>query len=255
MAIAARFFGGNRSSSRESLRGRLRENVGRRERGASTVAGGFMVLDGIRRRGVSGLLEGAIGASLLYRGSSGFCWLYNALNIDTSQQREALEQHPSVRVQRTITIDRDPQTVYAMWKRFENLPRFLEHVENISPLDGRRFRWLVRAPSGRRIEWNAEIVEDVPGHHLAWRSEEGAPLRHSGAVGFLSLDGGRATELKVSLQYEPSGGGALREVVSRLLGEDPRRQIRQDLERFKRLVEHEGRPDVRGWEQESPRVV
>ncbi len=249
MTIAERFTRSNRSSRRH-LRERIKENVGRRERGVSTVAGGFMVLDGLRRRSVGGLLEGALGASLLYRGSSGFCWLYNMLNIDTAEKRES---HPSIRVQRTITIDRDPQTVYSVWRRFENLPRFLNHVESISPLDGRRSHWVVRGPLGRRIEWNAEIVEDVPGHHLAWRSEEGAPLRHSGAVGFLPLDGGRATEVKVSLQYEPSGG-AFREVVARLLGDDPRRQIREDLERFKRVVEDEGCSEARTWQQESPRA-
>jgi uncharacterized membrane protein len=254
MTMVDRFMRGNRSSRGEYLRERIKENVGRRERGASTLAGGFMLIDGLRRRGVSGLLESAVGTSLLYRGSTGFCWLYNMLNIDTAQEREGREGRPSIRVQRTITIDRDPQTVYSVWRRFENLPRFLHHVESISPLDGKRFRWVVRGPLGRRVEWNAEIVEDVPGHHLAWRSEEGAPLRHSGSIGFLPLEGGRATEVKVSLQYEPIRG-AFRDVVKKLLGDDPRRQIREDLERFKRVVEEESGFESRGWPQESPRVV
>jgi uncharacterized membrane protein len=251
MTMIERFMRGNRSFRGGYLRERIKENVGSRERGASMIAGGFMVIDGLRRRGVGGLIESLVGANLIYRGSTGFSWLYDMLNIDTAEEREG---RPSIRVQRTVTIDKDPQTVYSVWRRFENLPRFLNHVESISPLDGKRFHCVVRGPLGRRIEWNAEIVEDVPGHHIAWRSEEGSPLRHSGAVGFLPLEGGRATEVKVSLQYEPIRG-ALRDVVKKLLGDDPRRQIREDLERFRRVVEEETGFESQRWQQESPRVV
>lgn len=250
MTMIDRFMSGTRSSRGEYLRERIKENVGRRERGASTLAGGLILVDGLRRRGVGGLLESVVGTSLLYRGSTGFCWLYNMLNIDRLEEREGREGRPSIRVQRTITIDRDPQTVYSVWRRFENLPRFLQHVESISALDGKRLRWVVRGPRGRRVEWNAEIVEDIPGQHLAWRSEEGEPLRHSGSIGFLPLEGGRATEVKVSLQYEPMHG-AFREVVKKLLGDDPRRQIREDLERFRNVVEEESSFESRGWPQES----
>jgi uncharacterized membrane protein len=116
-------------------------------------------------------------------------------------------------------------------------------------LDGGRSQWIARGPFGRKIEWTAEIVEDVPGHHIAWRSVEGSPIRHSGSVGFLPLEDGRATEVKVSMRYEPIGG-AVKEAVSKLLGDDPRRQIREDLEQFKSVMEGEMRRSPQQWERE-----
>lgn len=244
------FLTSNIRRSREDLRKQITENVGPKERAVSTLAGGFMVIDGLRRRGIGGLLESVFGASLLYRGSSGFCWLYNAIDIDTAKEHIRL---PTVRVQRTITIDHDPQTVYSIWRKFENLPRFLKHVESVSLLEGKRLRWVVQGPLGRRIAWNAEITDDAPGHRLAWRSEEGAPVKHVGSVAFFPLEGGRATEMKLSLQYQPTRG-TLREAVSRLFGDDPRRQIREDLERFRRVIGDEIRTESRAWQQEGPRV-
>jgi len=206
-----------------------------------------MLVDAVRRGGLSGLLEGMTGSGLLYRGTTGYCGVYGLLGIDKT---ERFEHHPSVRVQRTVVVDRDPNTVYSFWRRLENLPRFIKHVESVSAMNGSRSHWIAKGPFGRKIEWDAEIVEDKPGHHIAWRSLDGSPIRHSGAVGFLPLDEGRATEVKVSMQYEPVQG-ALQEAVSKLLGDDPRKQMREDLEQFKKVMEGETRRTSQQWERET----
>ncbi len=208
-------------------------NVGGVERGASVVGGVLLALNGLRRRSIGGLLEALLGGGLIYRGASGHCSMYSALRMNTAGQNIF---PPAIRVQKSIRVNRDPQSVYAQWRRLENLPQFMDNIESVTVLDQRRSRWVARGPIGTYLEWESEIVEDVPGHHIAWRSVEGAPFKNSGAVGFVSQDGGRTTEVKVSVQYEPPGG-YLGEALARLLGRDAKRQLERDLCRFKQMVE------------------
>jgi len=217
----------------ESWRAKRRVNVGTVERGASLLGGVLLALDGLKRRSVGGLLEALLGGGLIYRGSTGHCSMYSALQMNTATQGVF---PPVVRVQKSVKVNRDPQSVYAQWRRLENLPEFMDNIESVTVLDQRRSRWVAKSPIGTYVEWESEIVEDVPGHHIAWRSVEGSPLRNSGAIGFVSQDGGRTTEVKVSVQYEPPGG-YLGEAVARLLGQDAKRQLERDLCRFKQMVE------------------
>jgi hypothetical protein len=55
-------------------------------------------------------------------------------------------------------------------------------------------------------------------------------------VNFRAAPGGRGTEIKVSLEYEPPAG-KLGAAVARLFGEEPSIQVREDLRRFKALQE------------------
>lgn len=217
----------------DSWRTRSRVNVGSIERGASVLGGVLLALNGLKRRSIGGLIEALVGGGLIYRGTTGHCSMYSALQMNTAA-RSAFPA--AIRVQRSIRVNRDPQSVYAQWRRLENLPEFMDTIESVTVLDERRSRWVAKGPIGTYLEWESEIVEDVPGHHIAWRSVEGAPFKNSGAVGFVSQDGGRSTEVKVSVQYEPPGG-YLGEALARLLGQDAKRQLERDLSRFKQMVE------------------
>jgi uncharacterized membrane protein len=134
-----------------------------------------------------------------------------------------------------ITVKRPRQEVYAFWRDMENLPRFMIHVESVRMLDQRRSHWAARGPAGKAVEWDAQIIDDRPGEIIAWRSISGA-LTNSGSVRFVDAPGGRGTEVHVEVRYEPPGGlvGA---AVARLLGEHPDQQIRDDLRRFKQVME------------------
>jgi uncharacterized membrane protein len=138
------------------------------------------------------------------------------------------------------TVRRAPDEVYAYWRRLENLATFMAHVEAVHALDAgpdaTRSHWRVRGPLGTTVEWDAEIVRDVPGEFLAWRSLEGADVDNSGSVRFVPAPGDRGTEVHVQLRYD-APGGKIGAAIARLFGEDPRQQLDDDLRRFKQVME------------------
>lgn len=103
-------------------------------------------------------------------------------------------------VRQAITINRAPEEVYAVWRNFEQLPRFMTWVESVHDLGGGRSHWKVKTPAGASIEYDAEIVEDVPGNRIAWRSLPGATVPNSGQVTFIAAPGNRGTEVIVDMQ-------------------------------------------------------
>jgi uncharacterized membrane protein len=140
------------------------------------------------------------------------------------------------RVEHVVTIRRPISEVYQFWRNFENFPRFMRQLESVREMGPSRSHWRAAGPGGMTIEWDAEIVADRPDDLIAWRSVEGADVRHSGAVSFEHAPGARGTEVRVVMEYEPPGG-SLGRTVAWLFGQEPRQQIREDLRRFKQLLE------------------
>ena len=141
-----------------------------------------------------------------------------------------------VRVERVVTINRPIREVYAFWRTFENFPRFMRHLESVESISRRRSRWRAKAPAGTTVEWEAEILQDRENEWIAWRSVEGSQIDNSGSVRFQAAPGHRGTELRVQLQYSPPAGAAGR-LIAKLFGEEPDQQVREDLHRFKQLME------------------
>jgi uncharacterized membrane protein len=148
---------------------------------------------------------------------------------------ETSEESMLMRVKSAITVDRSRDDVYAYWRDFENLPRFMIHVQSVTALDERRSRWKVKAPAGRSVEWEAEITEQSS-ELISWRSLPGSDLRTSGTVRFVDAPGDHGTEVHVDLEYE-SPAGPLGEIVAKLFGEEPGQQVKDDLRRFKQVIE------------------
>ena len=167
-----------------------------------------------------------------------------ALDILCAQQlTSAARQRPygpaadqGVRVQRVETINRPLEEVYQFWRNFENFPRFMRHLESVQVIDDRRSRWRAKAPAGMSVEWEAEIVQERDNEWIAWRSLEGSQVENSGSVSFQRAPGARGTEVRVQLQYNPPAG-ALGRGLAWLFGEEPAQQIKEDLHRFKQLME------------------
>lgn len=188
----------------------------------------------------AGAVFGTAAAYLIYRGITGHCPLSAALGIDPGHSGShnpdaAVPYGKGVHVEQTVSVDLPAMELYAFWRRLDTLPRFMRHVEEVTVLTPMRSRWRVRAPIGNRITWEAEIINDIPGQLIAWRSLRGAPVHHAGSVHFDSRDG--LTEVRVVLEYAPPAryvGASL----ARVLGEEPAKQIADDLRRFKRIVEH-----------------
>lgn len=140
------------------------------------------------------------------------------------------------RVRSAITVKAPPQEVYGRWRDFERLPTFMMHLRSVTDLGGGRSHWVAEAPVTESVEWDAEIVEDVPGEALAWRSVEGASVSNVGKVAFTAAPGDRGTEIRVELAYQ-APGGAVGRLAAKLLGEEPSQQVDDDLRRFKQILE------------------
>jgi uncharacterized membrane protein len=215
-------------------------NVGLIERWFSLAAGSALALLAARRRGMPGVVAGAIGSELLYRGVTGYCPIYGLLGLRTAPQRGSCNAAASVpygrgvRVEQSIAVAHPASELYAFWRRLDTLPQFMQHVEEVTVLTPMRSRWRVRAPIGSRVTWEAEIINDVPGQIIGWRSLPGSAIHHAGSVHFDQRDG--LTEVRVVLEYAPPARyiGAS---VARILGEEPHRQIAEDLRRFKAIVD------------------
>jgi uncharacterized membrane protein len=141
-----------------------------------------------------------------------------------------------IEVRQSFTLNRSADELFAFWRRFSDFPRFMKHVESVTELDGKRSHWVVRAPGGRTVEWDAEIVEEIPGRSIHWRTIGDAGVRHGGQVEFRPATGGRGTVAEVHLAYDAPGGRA-GAALAKLFGEEPEIQVREDLRRFKRLLE------------------
>ena len=225
-------------------------NVAQTERVVSTVAGGALALAGLKMRSLPGLLLAAVGGGLVYRGVSGHCHMYEALGVNTAEDEQAGAQpedyfERGIHVEESMTIERTPWDLYSFWRNFENLAQFMKHVESVKVLDDKRSHWVVRAPAGTTVEWDAEIINEEPNSLIAWRSLGNANVDNAGSVRFVPGPEGRGTEVRVVIDYIPPAG-RLGKWVAALFGKNPESQIREDLRRFKRLMETGEVPTVEG---------
>lgn len=215
-------------------------NISDAERWGSMATGIGLAAYGLsRRRGAGWLL--AIGGALLFRrGLTGHCDTYELLGVNTagtgSDTRRALGGNAGVHVDETVTINRPVDDVYRFWRELENLPRFMRHLESVERVTATLSRWRAKGPGGTTVEWDAEIINEVPNQVIGWRSLEGSDVINAGSVNFDQAGDGRETLVRVRLQYSPPGGkvGA---AVAKLMGRDPATEIRDDLRQLKQLVE------------------
>jgi uncharacterized membrane protein len=136
---------------------------------------------------------------------------------------------------RAVTINRPAAELYSYWRDLANLPSFLDNVVSIEALDTTRSHWVVKAPGGKTVEWDAVLTEDRPDELLAWASEPGADVPNSGRVEFRDA-GARGTVVTATIAYDPPGG-AIGKIIAKMFQREPAIQARRDLRRFKQLME------------------
>jgi uncharacterized membrane protein len=217
------------------MRSMYKPNISKTERWASTVMGAALAVAGYQQRN-RGL--GLAGFALLGRGASGFCPVSAAVGRDTAgnDTRAHLSGARGVNVEATVTIYRPQQEVYAYWRSLENLANFMDHLVEVQDIDGRRSHWVAKGPLGVQVEWDAEIIKDVPPELISWRTVNDADVVSAGSVWFKQAVGDHGTQVRVRLQYDPPAG-KLGATVAWMLGDDPQTAIEEDLQRFKQLVE------------------
>lgn len=157
-----------------------------------------------------------------------------ALDLICAQQLS--QGNRGIHAQGSIIVNRTPDEVYRFWRSFQNLPRFMRHLESVEEFSDGRSHWIAKGPAGSNVEWDAQTVADIPGEVITWRSLENSDVDNAGAVRFEGASGGRGTIVKVNLEYNPPGG-VLGAAVAKLFGEEPGQQLDDDLRRFKQVME------------------
>lgn len=221
-------------------------NVSKPERWASAVGGALLAAYGVNRGvnndfddgGWAGWALALVGAAFVYRGATGHCHMYGALGVNTATPGDAASvQHGAgVKIEKSVTINKSPEELYRFWRNLNNLALFMKHIESVRQIDETRSHWVVKAPAGKTVEWDAEIFNEQENKLIAWRSLEGSEVPNAGSVRFEKAPGGRGTVVKVALSYEPPGG-MLGAMAAKLFEEEPEHQVEDDLRRFKQLME------------------
>ncbi len=212
-------------------------NVSDNERILSTIAGATLAYLGVKRGTLGGLGLAAAGGMLAYRGMTGHCGLYSKLGVSSAKPAAPSKYFArGIHVESAVTVNKTPAELYQFWRKLENLPQIMDHLESVAVIDEKKSHWTARGPAGTSVSWDAEIINDVPNETIAWRSLAGAQVDNAGSVRFIPAPKDRGTEVHVVLDYIPPGG-TLGKWVARLFGEDPQLQIESDLRRFKQRME------------------
>ncbi|MBV9958997.1 MAG: SRPBCC family protein, partial [Acidobacteria bacterium] len=162
-----------------------------------------------------------------------------ALDVLCAQQlssRNGSDTGGKAPVRKSIVINRSPEELYSFWGNFENLPRFMNHLESVRETGEGRSHWIAKAPAGTTVEWDALIVDERENELIAWRSVEGAEVENAGRVTFERTPGGRGTMVHVELEYDPPGG-VIGKTVAKLFGEEPEQQVYDALRCLKQVME------------------
>ena len=150
-------------------------------------------------------------------------------------------------VEKTIEVNVPVHAAYNQWTQFETFPQFMEGVKEVRQEGDTRLHWKAEI-AGKKEEWDADIVEQVPDKRIAWQSTSGAP--NSGTVSFQPVSDTR-TKVKLELEAEPQSvteklGGAVGVLD---------RQVKSDLEKFKEFIESRGGQSTGAWRGEiEPRA-
>jgi uncharacterized membrane protein len=188
------------------------------QRWGALLGGGALAIYGITRRSKSGAALAAAGGLLVYGGSR-------------------LSGGPAaIHAESSFSVNVSPAEAYQFWLNFENLPRFMSHLQSVRKLDDRRSEWIARGPLQTRIKWTAEIVDQRENQWIVWRSDPNMAFRNSGSVQFRPAPGNRGTEVTVAIQYDLPGG-PVGKGFAMLFGKDPSQAIYEDLRHFKQLME------------------
>jgi uncharacterized membrane protein len=228
---------GDAGSTRHS-----RRNMSRAEQWGSVAAGAALTLYGLGIRKGGGLLLAAAGAMLVRRGATGHCDVYQALGVDKrrgqadADTRQVLGGAAGVKVHQAVTVNRPAAELYEFWRTLENLPRFMSHVESVQRVSDGVSHWRVKGPGRTRFEWEAQVINDIPNELIAWKSIGHPSVVSAGSVHFEDAGVDRGTRVRVKLQYSPPGGKA-GAAVAKIFGRDAATEIREDLRKFKQILE------------------
>ena len=210
-------------------------NIGGKERIFSLMTGSALLFYALARKKSTPLAVTA--AYLVLRGSTGYSPIYQSLDIDTTTP-------PSpVRVKSVLTVNLPREEVFAFWRKFDNLPLFMKHLESVKILDDQHSQWKARIPGGT-IDWVSQITSETKNEHLAWESIPDSDVQHQGEVRF-SDAGKYGTGLQLEFSYKPPAG-KIGSKVAKLLNPLLEEVIKEDVKNFRRYLETGEVPTIKG---------
>ena len=139
-------------------------------------------------------------------------------------------------VHEMVTVNASAEDCYRMWRDFTSFPRFMKHVESVTDGGSGEYHWVVQAPGGGTLEWDSRVTADEPNRRLAWETLPGASVENRGSVEFEAAPGGRGTIVRVVMSYVPPAG-AMGAALAKVSGHSPDHDVREDLRRFKEIIE------------------
>ncbi len=204
-------------------------NIGKTERMISAIAGSLLLYK-ITKKHKSDTLLLLAGGYLLYRATSGNCPIHSLFSGKGSD-------HPrNVNVRASVIVNRPRAEVYAFWRKLENLPLFMKHLDSVDEIDEYTSAWKVKIPGGLgHIRWEAEIVKEEEGTVLSWQSVEGSAIKNAGKINFSDTPA-QGTRIDALISYH-APLGKFGEGISHLLTPVFSEMIQNDILSFKRYIE------------------
>lgn len=207
------------------------------------IAGGGLILMSRRMGGLLGFGALLGGLGLLAR---------SITNMEIAKIVGLAGEEDVIKVRKAINIDASPDEVFRLWANPENYPRFMEHVREVRKIGDGRYHWVVDAPGGSTVEWDAVVTDYEPRKKMSWETVPGTPVPQTG---FTRLDENEdgSTRLDVQLTYNPPVG-LIGHTVASIAGQDPKTQLNEDLVRFQSLMEA-GKTTAKGEEVTRDQLV
>lgn len=211
----------------------IHKNVQPFERILSLLTGSAILLHAVRKKNRMLVPELITGSYLFYRGYSGNCPVRELL-VRNSETGKVVNARVSV------MVNRPRAEVYRLWRNLSNLPLFMKHVESVHQVDSQVSDWTISVPGHlKTINWKAELVKEIPGELLAWKSLPGADIENAGKIEFHDALGKQGTEIRATLSYHPPFGKA-GEKISHLFNPLFKKTIATDINNFKSFAESAG---------------
>ncbi len=203
------------------------------ERYVSIATGVKLAFSGFKhlfKKPFSSILKLGAGGYLLNRGITGHCELYSQIGKKTTDP-------VNVNIRSSFTIKKPRIEVYNFWRKLDNLPLFMNHLESVDVIDDIRSHWILKLPTGvATLSWDAEIVHDVPGEMIGWSSMPGSIIDNAGKVRFRDSFDEQGTLVDVVISYQPPAGG-LGASLAHVLNPVFKNLVNQDVNNFKQYMD------------------
>ncbi len=190
------------------------------EQVAEAIFAGVLFSYAEQRRGRSAFTARIAGAALLV---SAFAPAF------LRRVRRAGAARRRVHLRTTLELDRPVHDVFAFCRDFENFPRVIQSLHNVTDFQDGRSHWEVMSPGGDILAWDAQVTKYVPNVVIAWRSLPGSVVACNGLIRFAPTARG-GTRLQIQVEYDPRDTG-LADAIRALFDTSRERQLEADLAR------------------------